>query len=394
MFLTKQQNEGFNTAGALFTKMNREITKALPRHLSGEAFARNALTSVRQNATLLEALTFENGRTSFLGALMQAAQLGLQLGPLGHCYLVPYAKWKDNKIVGYEVTFILGYKGMVELSRRSGNMRSVYANEVRENDHFELGYGSGGQLVHRPALREDRGDWYGVYAFAELVDGGYQYVFLSREEIDRIRDKYSKATNDRSPWRTEPIEMAKKTAIRRLFKVLPISVEVSQAMEVEDKPLRYDQVSGTIDIEATVVEELPELKAPDPDPEEPPPTPAPVERQPVASPATQVPEPTVNGYRIFDVPQKISGSHARRAIGAMVRSMSVFSEDDNTKVRTVLQFMCKSDVESFLEEMKSASAATGEDGQLSEREDVVDSFLARYFPLLPPTATTTTLEEE
>lgn len=394
--LTTTQKKGFDQAGVLFTRMNGEIAKALPRHLSGEAFARNALTAVRQNTTLLEALSYDSGRASFLGSLMQAAQLGLELGPLGHCYLIPYAK-KDRRtgnVAGYEVTFILGYKGMIELARRSGNMRSVYANEVCENDFFELGYGSGGQLVHRPELRKDRGDWFGVYAFAELDEGGYQYLFMSRQEIERIRDTYSMAYNNdkykKSPWHTEPIEMAKKTAIRRLFKSLPVSVEVARALELEEQPLRYDEATATVDVEITV-DDSPLLDG-TVEPEE-----LPKEGEPrlpswvAASVPLWVPQ---KGYTIHESPQKITGSHARRSVAGMARNCSLFTEEDQVRLRTVLLHMGREDVEAFAEELKATSGDPGADGAISEREDLLHAFLVRYHPQLPITATPPTGDED
>lgn len=399
--LTKIEDQGFKQAGVLFAKMNGEIAKALPRHLSGEAFARNALTAVRQNKTLLEALAYDSGRASFLGALMQAAQLGLELGPLGHCYLIPYAKkdWKTGELLGYEVTFILGYKGMIELSRRSGNMRSIYANEVCEHDYFELGYGSGGQLVHRPEIRKDRGDWYGVYAFAELAEGGYQYLFINRAEIERLRDTYSQAWKNevkkpdehkKNPWHTEPVEMAKKTAIRRLFKSLPVSVEVSRALELEERPLRYDEVTGTVDVEITV-DDSPLLDG-SVEPEEPP---APPKTESKGEP-TLFAEPAARqaDYTIHDTPQKVVGSHARRSISAMARHCTLFTDEDQERLRTVLAHMGRDDAESFAEELKATSGEPGLDGAISEREDLLHAFLAKYHKQLPPTATPPTGEDD
>jgi len=393
--------QGHNTAGGLIERMGTEIAKAIPRHMSGETFARNALTALRQNETLLEAITYPGGKASFLGAMMQAAQLGLELGPLGHCYLIPYAKKRNNVIYEYEITFIIGYKGMIELARRSGNIKSIYANEVCEKDFFDLSFGVCGTLAHKPELREPRGEMYGVYAFADLGDGGHQYLFLRKDEIDRLRDTYSSGRHSTtSPWKTEYVEMAKKTAIRRLFKTLPIAVEVANSVELEGKPLTFDPITATVNITPEVEEPVapvarrlvpasPRERAAEKVKDEwvPQPESSQVPEEVFAEEHQEAPETTTHGYRIFDVPQKISGSHARRAIGAMVRSMTIFGEDCQLKIRLILLHMNKTDVEAFLEELKAASPTMGDDGQLSPREDVIDAFISRYHPLLPPTAT-------
>ena len=92
-----------------FKGLESKISEVLPKHVSAATLTRIAITEIRTNPKLLEC-----SLVSLAGAVMKSAQLGLQLGLLGHCYLVPY---KD------EATFILGYKGMIELARRSGNTR-------------------------------------------------------------------------------------------------------------------------------------------------------------------------------------------------------------------------------------------------------------------------------
>lgn len=365
-------NQGKSTAHALITKMQGEITKAMPRHLSGEAFARNALTVLRQNSTLLEAITYPDGQASFLGALMSAAQLGLELGPLGHCYLIPYARRKRGEIVGYEVTFIIGYKGMVELARRSGNIKSIYANEVCANDVFEMGFGVNGTLNHRPELRGERGEVYGFYAYADLGEGAYQFVFLRKDEVDRIMKDYAHGYKEEySPWQTEYNEMAKKTAIRRLFKTLPISVEVAHVIEHESKPLAYDAITGTVAPQTLDVTEPVAARLAPPEPKTAKPEPVPDSAPP-------------NGeYRVFDTPQKIEGSHCRRSVGAMAKHFAIFTQEDLRRLRLILLHMCKEDVEAFAEELKATDSEPLSDGRISGREELLEAFISKYYNLLP-----------
>ncbi|NNV04645.1 recombination protein RecT [Brevibacillus sp. MCWH] len=216
------------TIAAYLKKMGPEIEKALPKHMDADRMARIALTTIRTNPKLLECSV-----PSLLGAVMQAAQLGLEPGLIGHCYLVPF---KNGKTGQSDVQFIIGYKGMIDLARRSGNIESIYAHAVYSNDTFEYEYGLHPKLVHKPAMT-DRGEFIGAYAVAHFKDGGYQFEFMPKEEIEKRR-KRSKAANA-GPWVTDYEEMAKKTVIRHMWKYLPISIEIQQ-QAAQDEVVRKD----------------------------------------------------------------------------------------------------------------------------------------------------------
>jgi recombination protein RecT len=213
------------TIGAYLKKMESQIAQVLPKHVTVERLTRIALTTIRTNPKLLQCEL-----PSLLGSVMQAAQLGLEPGLLGHCYIIPYGK---------EATFIIGYKGMIDLARRSGNIKSIYAHAVYENDDFEYEYGLHPALKHKPAMT-NRGEFIGAYAVAHFNDGGYQFEFMPKEEID-IRRKRSKASGN-GPWVTDYEEMAKKTVVRHMFKYLPISIEIMQGV-AQDETVKKDITS-------------------------------------------------------------------------------------------------------------------------------------------------------
>src|SRR5690625_5711770 len=71
---------------------------------------------------------------SLLGGVMQAAQLGLEPGLLGQCYLLPF---KNNRKGITEVQFIIGYKGMIDLAKRSGHTQSIYSHSFYEKYEFK-----------------------------------------------------------------------------------------------------------------------------------------------------------------------------------------------------------------------------------------------------------------
>jgi len=204
-------------------KHSKELQQALPKHMDSERLARVALTTMRQNPKLLQC-----SLPSLVGAILQAAQLGLEPNVLGHAYFIPYY---SSKTKSYEVQFQIGYKGLLELVRRSGEIETIDAHEVYENDEFEYEYGLDPKLRHKPALK-NRGEVYAYYAVAKFKDGGYSFLVMGKEDIEKIR-KRSKSPNN-GPWVTDYDAMAKKTVIKQLCKYLPLSIEVQKAVTADE----------------------------------------------------------------------------------------------------------------------------------------------------------------
>lgn len=224
------------TLAEFVNSMTGELQRAVPKHLTGERIARIALTSLRTTRHLDECTV-----DSFAGALMSCAQLGLEPGgPAGEAYLIPFF---NKKIGRYEVQLVLGYQGMVKLFWQSPVARHLDAQVVHENDHFEYEYGLAPRLVHRPALT-DRGRPIAYYAVASMTNGGSAFVVMSPADIERIRQR-SRAKDD-GPWGTDYDAMAKKTALRQLFKLLPKSAELARAV-AHDETVRTDRSPEGID---------------------------------------------------------------------------------------------------------------------------------------------------
>lgn len=213
-------------------KVRAQMALAMPKHMTADRMMRIALTEIRKVPALAGCDT-----ASFMGAIMQCAQLGLEPGAaLGHAYLIPF---KVKKKVGGQWTtvrtdcqLIIGYRGMIDLARRSGQMISLGARSVHANDTFSYSLGLDETLTHVPA-DGDRGQLTHVYAVAKLKGGGVQFEVMSRSDIDAVR-KSSKAGTD-GPWVTHYDEMAKKTVIRRLFKYLPVSIEMQTAVSLDER---------------------------------------------------------------------------------------------------------------------------------------------------------------
>lgn len=240
---------GHKTLAHLLTdpKIKQQIALALPKHMTADRLARIALTEIRKVPKLAQC-----DQTSFLGAIMQVAALGLEPGgALGHAYLIPFDKrgkvGGEWRVIGTEVQLIIGYRGMIDLARRSGQIVSLSARIVYAKDKFSYSYGLEETLEHTPYEGTEPGEMTHVYAVAKLVGGGVQFEVMSRAKVEAIRDgsqgyqaavksaeKYKKATVD-SPWTNHFDEMAKKTVIRQLFKYLPVSIEIQRAVGLDEQ---------------------------------------------------------------------------------------------------------------------------------------------------------------
>ena len=202
-----------------------EIKRALPSVLTPERFTRMALSALNNTPKLKECTPM-----SFIAALMNAAQLGLEPNtPLGQAYLIPY----KNKST-LECQFQLGYKGMIDLAYRNDRMQSIEAHTIYENDEFYYELGLDARLKHIPTW-EDRGDIMGFYAIFKLDNGGYRFEVMSKADVDRFAETYSKAfSSEYSPWKTNYEEMAKKTVLKRLLKYAPIKSDFRKALSLDE----------------------------------------------------------------------------------------------------------------------------------------------------------------
>lgn len=220
----------------LIQQMKPEIAKALPSQMNPERMARIATTVLKQTPALARCTP-----SSFLGALMTAAQLGLEPGPLGESYFVPF---------GRDVTFIPGYRGLIKLARNSGMLVDIWAEIVYENDKFKYTLGLHRDLQHEPAEGE-RGKPVYVYAAAQLKDGGNPFVVMTIAEVEAIRARSRASKN--GPWVTDWGPMAKKTAVKQLSKWLPLSAEFNTAT-VLDGTVRTDIGADLVDVKTNYVD--------------------------------------------------------------------------------------------------------------------------------------------
>ena len=191
---------------------------------------------------------------SWCGAIIQVAQYGLN--PLvGECYLLPYRNYKTQKM---EVQFQLGYKGMVTLLER--NDITVFPKDVYEKDDFEVSFGLNPDLKHKPCMEEDRGEIIGAYVVATLPNGRKVFDYMTKYEIKKCSDASPSVKRGKSETWTNWIgEMYKKTVIRRISKILPLS-EANKELIAKDEHIINVNENATSATDITI-SEFPEQEA-------------------------------------------------------------------------------------------------------------------------------------
>jgi len=223
------------------------LRRALPSHITAEKMSRVFLTAITTTPKLLDCEP-----ASLMKAVMEASSLGLLPdGVLGHGYILPYGK---------SAKFIPGYRGLIDLARRSGKIAWIQARVVYEGDDFSYGYGADPFLTHVPAraVGAEPGKFHAVYAAAKFTESGeVAFEVMYDDDVEKIR-KRSRA-GESGPWVTDFEEMARKTVVRKLMKYLPLSPDVQAAVTADEyaergllhKLLeeRVDPETGEVDVE-------------------------------------------------------------------------------------------------------------------------------------------------
>ena len=230
---------------SLLVQARTQIVKYLPRHLDADKMIYVGLETVRADSFLRQCEPL-----SIVQAVLEASQLGLMLGnKLGHAYLVPRRDKKANNILKCQL--LIGYRGFIALAHRTGNVSSIYPAIVHAGDQFSLELGTGRQLVHVPVLDPAKlGDWIGAYAVVEFRDGRTDFEWMTRQDIEKVKQCSESASEAWSPWRRFEDEMIKKSPIRRMAKRLCLSSEdmtlVEAAVRDEYREMGVEETQTTI----------------------------------------------------------------------------------------------------------------------------------------------------
>lgn len=219
-----------------------KIAAVMPANMSKERMFQLAVSAYNSTPQLAQCST-----VSVLSCVMKCAALGLEpsaVDGLGRAYILPY---RNRKTRGYEATFIMGYKGMVDLARRSGEIESISARAVYAGDDFRYSYGLHEDIQHTPSNESKEGrELTHAYCIAKFKDGGHYFNVLTREDIEKARQSSQAGSSQYSPWTTHYEQMAIKTAVRRAFPYLPVSVQAQEAAASDEQTPNYSSVLNPV----------------------------------------------------------------------------------------------------------------------------------------------------
>ncbi len=243
--VAKNQAQQHPKVEQLLEQGRAQIAAALPAFIKTDRFIRVALTEVRNNPDLQKC-----DPVSICTAIMKSAQLGLDIGgALGQAYLVPF---KNRDTGQLEAQLIPGYRGLVQLVRRSGQVSTFYAMCVYEGDQFTYTLGTDPKIEHVPGDSSNKLTH--VYAVCVFKDGGHQFEVMTKKQVEDHRNKYSSQPNGRG-WKNSFDEMAKKTVVRKIIKMLPISIEMPETdLDEQDRepmaaePAKWQALQARSDI--------------------------------------------------------------------------------------------------------------------------------------------------
>lgn len=220
------------------------LDAVLPAHVDRRRFGQMTIQAVRQAPDLARCFSTRDGAASFLLAVGQAAMVGLEPNtPTQECWILPR---KNGGVQEAQLT--IGYRGLLKLARRSGNIRSIVAEVVREGDTFDYGYGQDGPYLNwKPG--DGKGELTHAFAIAWTKDGGRQQIVLSQAQVEdrRASSDSWRSTKSRpySPWTKWPEAMWRKSAIRALAPYLDLAPEAEATLHRDEQPARY--IDGAIE---------------------------------------------------------------------------------------------------------------------------------------------------
>lgn len=253
----------------LLEKSWPRIAAVMPQEMSEKRLYQMYVSTINREPQLASCSV-----ESVLSCFMRCTSLGLEpsnVNGLGMAYILPFGN-KNMRTGQKEAMFVLGYRGMIALARRSGQLKSIHAQAVYQGDEFDYWEDETGQhfkfratrgVPHTEATLTD------VYVNAQLLPAGSVFVHMTKEEVEAVKRR-SPAGN-KGPWRTDYEAMALKTVVRRSFKWLPVSVEAQSAAVSDETTPDYsdvlapaidDAMTPTIDVDPAQEEEQPQAPAP------------------------------------------------------------------------------------------------------------------------------------
>lgn len=231
-----------NQAGQFLQKFGKSLEQYAIRKYDKNAFLKSAMLAIVSNENLAKCLETDQGKLSLFAAMRHASTTGLSLNPdEGKAALIPY---------GNQIRYQPMKNGLIELALQSGKIEYLISDNVRTNDDFGIIKTSDGdKFQFQPAL-EDRGGIRGFFAAIKFKDGSCYVKWMTKDEIEKIRDEYSQyvyyAYDDKNkkfkkgdpiphaPWNKSFIGMGEKTVMRRLLSSISISEDTDKFIAAND----------------------------------------------------------------------------------------------------------------------------------------------------------------
>ena len=233
----------------LLDKYKLQMSQVIPKHLTPERLIQIASTVLTRNPDL-----YKCDPASVVGAVMESSILGLDPTPeFGLCYFVPYNNKKTNRL---EAQFQLGYRGMITLARRTGQISNIFAYVIHENDQWEIALGLHPEIKHVPSW-DNPGKKVLVYAVVVFKDGSSQFEVMTRKQVMGIKERSPGASSAYSPWNINADseeQMWRKSALKRLLKFVPLSSEYQTAIDADSTIIRPDSFTPGFGLDLGKVE--------------------------------------------------------------------------------------------------------------------------------------------
>jgi recombination protein RecT len=223
--------------------MELAFRDAVASGLRPETLIRDAITALRNTPDLVKC-----DETTFFGALMSAAQLGLRpnVPSLGHGWVLPFWSGRRNR---HEAQWILGYQGMVELGYKSGLVAKIATDTIYANDVYRIRRGTHDELIHEPVLDpSERGDVVGHYAVVWLQTGQPLWKFMPEADVQALMERFAARNRERQivgPWRDDYTAMAQKSPLRALWRFMPKTPTLALALDLDGAVRQFDKDEPT-----------------------------------------------------------------------------------------------------------------------------------------------------
>ena len=215
---------------------------------NGQQFVASLLSVVTNNNLLAKATN-----ESIMTAAMKAAVLNLPIEPsLGYAYIVPYKN---------QAQFQIGYKGLIRLAQRSGQVTRLNAGEVYESQYKGFNPLTEDLEVDMTAIPKEKEKVVGYFAFMRLVNGFEKTVFWTKERVQAHGKKYSQSFSSKySPWQSDFDAMARKTVLKHMLSTYaPLSTELQEAIVADNEDSKLSEAKETKDITPQEPENLSDL---------------------------------------------------------------------------------------------------------------------------------------